>query len=70
LPIKPEKNNTFKPQGGHEHVVNFFDTLDQHGDKLETVLRCASLAVVDWNVPAAVTALFRPPRNTSRLPPS
>jgi hypothetical protein len=30
-PIKPEKYNTYQPQGGHEHVVLLYDTLDQHG---------------------------------------
>jgi hypothetical protein len=56
--VKPEKYNKYKHQGGHEHVVLFCNTLDQHGDKPEKVLRRACLAGADWNEPAAVTALF------------
>jgi hypothetical protein len=58
LPVKPEKYNKYKHQGGHEHVVLFCDTLDQHGYKSEKVLRPAGLADDDWNEPAAITSLF------------
>jgi hypothetical protein len=47
LAIKSEKYNTYKPQGGQEHVVLLYDTLDQHGNKPETGLRSAGLADVD-----------------------
>jgi hypothetical protein len=64
-PVKPEKYNKYKHQGGHEHVVLFCDALDQHGDKPKTVLRRAGLDDADWNEPDAVTALFMTARNTS-----
>jgi hypothetical protein len=45
LPVKPEKYNKYKRhKGGHEHVVLFCDTLEQHGEKPEKVLRRAGLA--------------------------
>jgi hypothetical protein len=57
-PVKTEKYNKYKHQGGHEHIVLFCDTFEQHGEKLEKVLRRAGLAGADWNEFTAVTALF------------
>jgi hypothetical protein len=58
LLVKTEKYNKYKGQGGHEHVVLFCDTLEQHGEQPEKVLCITCLADNDWNEPAAVTALF------------
>ena len=53
-----KKYNKYKHQGGHEYVALLCNTLEQHGEKPEKVLRIDGLAVADWNKPAAVTALF------------
>jgi hypothetical protein len=47
LQAKPEKYNKYKHQGGHEHIVLFFDTLEQHVEKPEKVLPCTGLDGVD-----------------------
>jgi hypothetical protein len=57
-PVKTEKYNKYKHQGGNELAAFLCNTLEKHGDQPGKVLRRAGLAGAEWNEPASVTALF------------
>ena len=57
-PVKTEKYNKYKHQGGNELAVFLCNTLEKHGDQPGKVLHRAGLAGAEWNEPASVTSLF------------
>jgi hypothetical protein len=57
-PVKTEKYNKYKHQGGSELAAFLCNTLEKHGEQPGKVLRRAGLAGSEWNEPASVTALF------------
>ncbi len=57
-PVKTEKYNKYKHQGGNELATFLCNTLEKHGEQPGKVLRHAGLAGAEWNEPASVTTLF------------
>ena len=57
-PVKTEKDNKYKHQGGNELASFLCNTLEKHGDQPGKVLSRACLAGNEWNETASVTALF------------
>ena len=57
-PIKPGKPDKYKDEGANNLAAFLCNTLEEHGDKPDKVLRRAGLAGAEWSEPASVTALF------------
>jgi hypothetical protein len=64
-PVKTEKYNKYKHQGGNDLAVFLCNTLEKHGEQSGKVLHRVGLAGDEWNEPASVMPSSWPPRNTS-----
>ena len=58
-PVKTEKYNKYKHQGGNKLATFLCNTLEKHGEQPGEVLRPAGLAGAEWNESASGTTLFR-----------